>query len=103
MGDTYRKWYVKDCPWAFECTAASWKRKQRCTSWESEEDCRQILLDHLQTSWNHETTRKGKCIIDLETDVALAEVEVEDVSKIWFESEPQPKKQKPSWAVHSIA
>ena len=33
--------------------------------------------------------------------MALAEVEVEDVSKIWFESEPQPKKQKPSCAADS--
>ena len=101
MGDTYRKWYVKACPYADECSATSWKKVQRCTSWESEADCRANLLQHLKTSWNHEPSRKGRCIIDLEATVELAEVEVEDVSKIWFEIEPQPKKQKPSCAASS--
>ena len=101
MGDTYRKWYVEACPYADECSATSWKKVQRCTSWESEADCRANLLQHLKTSWNHEPSRKGRCVIDLEATVELAEVEVEDVSKIWFEIEPQPKKQKPSCAASS--
>ena len=103
MCDTYRKWYVQSCPLHDDCSATSWTKVKRCTSWISEEDCRKVLARHLQTSWNHEEWRKANSNEDLLAIVEMAEVEVEDVSKTWFDAraEPAKKKQRPSRAAAS--
>ena len=50
-GATY--WYVEGCPLAEQCSKASWAKCHNCTSWESEDHCRNLVFDHLRRSSLH--------------------------------------------------
>ena len=47
------RWYVQHCPLGDQCSTASWKRVNYCTSFLSEEDCRKKLVHRLTYSANH--------------------------------------------------
>jgi hypothetical protein len=63
----------------------AWARQKKCESYESEDECRGLLLDHLRRSDLHFNSRD----MDLEGLAYDAEVTEEEAPAWWFEQPPK--------------
>ena len=71
---------------------SAWAKSKKCKSFTSEDDCRQLCLEHLQTSGKHwETVDK-----DILYNAALVEaiVDQEEVAAHWFDNQPAVKQKQ---------
>ena len=46
-------WFISECPFASECSKPAWDRCKKCVSYESEDQCREFLHQHLCRSSLH--------------------------------------------------
>ena len=83
----YLRYYIKDCPRQWECTAAVWKKCRHCESYESEHEARSKLLDHLTRSGHHRWNDQWK----LQDSADNAEVLTEEAPGVWFDEPPGPE------------
>ena len=49
----FTRYFFRECPRNWECSAASWNRTNECESFENEDDARARLLLHLTRSGHH--------------------------------------------------
>jgi len=96
MAQRFPCWWVKGCPLEASCSPQSWKRTRSCTSWESEDEARDLLRHHLQTSSNHQDIDGDDAA--LEQAVLAANVVYQEVE--WSEQQQQ-KKQRAERKLHS--
>ena len=52
QGSSWTRWTIKECVFPDSCSKQSWDRA-KVVSWESEEDCREKLMNHLVRSDKH--------------------------------------------------
>ena len=86
---SYTCWTIKECPLRHECSVSAWAKSKKCKSFTSEDDCRQLCLEHLQTSGKHwETVDK-----DILDNAAFVEaiVDQDEVAAHWFDNQPAVK------------
>ena len=67
-----KRWFRATCPLPLDCTDECWKRKRKCESYESDEDCREKVLLRLRWSSLHKDCK------DPEEVVKNMEVQCED-------------------------
>ena len=87
-----KKWNIPNCPLQDECSATAWGKTKKCVSYESEEDCRLSLWQHLASSGKHYGKKH-----DIEAIVAQTVVEMSEVPKWWSDEipkSPEPSKKK---------
>ena len=75
----YPCWWIECCPDGGFCSSASWKRTNKCASWESDEQSRLLLKRHLETSSLHEHLTKQEIAAHCAAvEVCFQEVEVQE-------------------------
>ena len=81
-------WWINECPLEDECSKASWQKTHNCTSFVSEQDARDKLMNHLRSSSLHYNAEES----DHENLVLLVDVKNEDVPD---SPPPAPKRKAP--------
>ena len=88
----YMRWFIdRGCP--ERCSAASWKKVQKCESYSSEEACRERYKQHLMNSehhWFEEEVADEKCHLVVVTCEEVPEKE----ARLWEEWEQSEKREQ---------
>ena len=82
----FTRYFFRECPRKWECSATSWNRTNDCESFQNEDEARARLLLHLTNSGKHNHNAQWKLL----TAARNAELSQEEVSGIFFDEPPGP-------------